>query len=63
MIHAHPDAVEKWTELAPPTFPQRRRLLLLSLKPKGDISTLENRGHFYFGLTGKWGREMGQKKR
>ena len=36
-----------------PTFPQALRLLLLQMSPqKGDISTLEKRGHFYFGLTG-----------
>ena len=35
-----------------PTFPQTlRRLLLLMSPQKEDISTLEKRGHFYFGLT------------
>ena len=37
-----------------PTFPQALLLRLLwPMSPqKGDISTLEKRGHFYFGLTG-----------
>ena len=36
-----------------PTFPQAlRRLLQLMSSQKGDIFTLEKRGHFYFGLTG-----------
>ena len=36
-----------------PTFPQALllRLLWLMSSHKGDISTLEKRGHFYFGLT------------
>ena len=36
-----------------PTFPQALLLRLLwPMSPqKGDISTLEKRGHFYFGLT------------
>jgi hypothetical protein len=35
------------------TFPQALRLLLIQMSlQKGDISTLEKRGHFYFGLTG-----------
>ena len=35
-----------------PTFPQALRLLLVQMSlQKGDISTLEKRGHFYFGLT------------
>jgi len=38
-----------------PTFPQALLLRLLwPMSPqKGDISTLEKRGHFYFGLTGR----------
>ena len=36
-----------------PTFPQALllRLIWLMSSHKGDISTLEKRGHFYFGLT------------
>ena len=39
-----------------PTFPQALllRLLWLMSPQKGDISTLEKRGHFYFGLTARF---------
>lgn len=44
--------MEKWTEKPLPTFPQALRLLLVEMSSqKGDISTLEKWGHFYFGLT------------
>jgi len=35
-----------------PPYPQRSRLRRHYQIPKGDISTLSIRGHFYFGLTG-----------
>jgi hypothetical protein len=48
-----------------PTFPQALLLRLLwPMSPqKGDISTLEKRGHFYFGLTVENGDLLAQSSR
>ena len=48
-----------------PTFPQALllRLLWLMSSHKGDISTLEKRGHFYFGLTVEYEDLLAQSSR